>query len=308
MRFGIVILPQDSWPEARRRWQAAEQFGFDHAWTYDHLAWRTLADQPWHATIPTLTAAALVTSRIKLGTFVSSPNFRHPVPFAKEIATLDDIAGGRFLLGVGSGGTGFDAFVLGQPEYTPGQRRVRFAEFVTGLDLLLRHEEPGSGGLSFDGEWFTAVDARMVGRSVQHPRVPFLIAANGPKGLRMVCQFGAGWVTTGKDGFEDDKWWFGVEELVTRLEDVATAEGRDPATIDRYLSLDSGGPYSLQSVSAFEDAVGRAEQLGFTDVISHWPRADGIYAGSDDVLEQVAAGVKSHPAGASANSAPDTHQ
>lgn len=289
MRFGIVILPQDSWPEARRNWEAAEQFGFDHAWTYDHLSWRTLADQPWHATIPTLTAAALVTSRIRLGTFVSSPNFRHPVPFAKEIATLDDIAGGRFLLGVGSGGTGFDAFTLGQPEYTPMQRHERFAEFVGHLDLLLRHEEPGGSGIDVSGDWFTAVGARMVGRPAQHPRVPFVIAANGPKGLSLVAKHGAGWVTTGRNGTDGEEWWTSVAGLVGRLEDTARAEGRDPATIDRYLSLDSGGGYSLQSLAAFEDSVGRAAELGFTDVISHWPRAEGIYAGSESVLEQAAA-------------------
>jgi len=289
MRFGIVILPQDSWPEARRTWEAAEQFGFDHAWTYDHLSWRTLADQPWHATIPTLTAAALVTSRIRLGTFVSSPNFRHPVPFAKEIATLDDIAGGRFLLGVGSGGTGFDAFTLGQPQYTPIQRHERFAEFVGHLDLLLRHEEPGGSGIDVSGDWFTAVGARMVGRPAQHPRVPFVIAANGPKGLSLVAKHGAGWVTTGRNGTDGEEWWTSVAGLVGRLEDTARAEGRDPATIDRYLSLDSGGGYSLQSPAASEDSVGRAAELGFTDVISHWPRAEGIYAGSESVLEQAAA-------------------
>ncbi|TFC71048.1 LLM class flavin-dependent oxidoreductase [Cryobacterium sp. TMT1-62] len=289
MRFGIVILPQESWPEARRRWQGAEQLGFDHAWTYDHLSWRSLADQPWHATVPTLTAAAVVTSRIRLGTFVSSPNFRHPVTFAKEIATLDDIAGGRFLLGVGSGGTGFDATVLGQPEYTPKQRSERFAAFVTALDRLLRHEEPGSGGISFEGEWARAVGARMVGVPAQEPRVPFVIAANGPKGLRLVTTFGSGWVTTGADGVVGEDWWAAVAGLMHRLEDTAVVAGRDPATIDRYLSLDSGGCFSLQSIGAFEDAVGRAGELGFTDVISHWPRAAGIYAGTEAVLHRAAA-------------------
>lgn len=294
MRFGIVILPQDSWPQARRRWQGAEQLGFDHAWTYDHLSWRSLADQPWHATIPTLTAAAVVTSRIRLGTFVSSPNFRHPVTFAKEIATLDDIAAGRFLLGVGSGGTGFDAAVLGQPEYTPRQRSERFSAFVTDLDRLLRHEQPGSGGISFEGEWATAVGARMVGRPAQEPRVPFVIAANGPKGLRLVTAFGSGWVTTGADGAVGEDWWSAVAGLTHRLDDTAQAAGRDPATIDRYLSLDSGGGYSLQSIGAFEDAVGRAAELGFTDVISHWPRAEGIYAGTEAVLHQAAAAIQRH--------------
>jgi alkanesulfonate monooxygenase SsuD/methylene tetrahydromethanopterin reductase-like flavin-dependent oxidoreductase (luciferase family) len=293
MRFGIVILPQDPWHEARRKWQAAEDLGFDHAWTYDHLSWRSLADEPWHATVPTLTAAAMVTSRIRLGTFVSSPNFRHPVPFAKEVGTVDDIAAGRFLLGIGSGGTGFDAFVLGQPEYTPAQRHVRFAEFVTDLDQLLRHEpelseQPGNRGISFEGSWFTAVGARMVGRPVQQPRVPFVIAANGPKGLRLVAEYGEGWATTGKDGAEGEEWWSAVATLVRRLDDAAAAAGRDPSTIDRYLSLDSGGFYSLQSAEAFDDAVGRAGELGFTDVISHWPRVEGIYAGSEAVLEDVA--------------------
>ncbi|MDJ0376625.1 LLM class flavin-dependent oxidoreductase [Cryobacterium sp. PH31-L1] len=291
MRFGIVILPQDPWPVARRKWLGAEQYGFDHAFTYDHLSWRSLADEPWSATIPTLTAAAAVTERIALGTFVSSPNFRHPVPFAKDVATVDDVSGGRFLLGIGSGGTGFDASVLGQPEYTPRERHERFAEFVTGLDLLLRGEEVGStGGISFAGEWFTAKNARMVTPGFSdRARVPFLIAANGPKGLGLVSRFGQGWVTTGPDGAEGESWWEGLRGLSDRLDDVVRGAARDPATIDRYLSLDSGGTYSLQSMNAFEDAVGRAAELGFTDVISHWPREHGIYAGDESILDTVAA-------------------
>jgi alkanesulfonate monooxygenase SsuD/methylene tetrahydromethanopterin reductase-like flavin-dependent oxidoreductase (luciferase family) len=288
MRYGIVILPQDAWQDAQATWRLAEEYGFAHAWTYDHLSWRSLADEPWHATVPTLTAAAAVTRHIRLGTFVASPNFRHPVPFAKEISTIDDISRGRLLLGVGSGGTGFDATVIGQPEFTPGQRHARFAEFVTGLDALLRFEKPGSGGVSFAGDWFTAVNARMVGEPAQSPRVPFVIAANGPKGLRLVSRFGQGWVTTGRDGASGEQWWSSVSDLLRRLEDVAGAEGRRLADIDRYLSLDSGGTYSLQSLSAFEDAVGRAAELGFTDVISHWPRDEGIYAGDEDVLDEVA--------------------
>ena len=288
MRHGIVILPQLSWPDAGRRWQQAEQLGFDHAWTYDHLSWQSLADQPWHATIPTLTAAAAVTSTIRLGTFVASPNFRHPVPFAKDLATVDDIAAGRFLLGVGSGGTGFDAYVLGQPQLTPRQRQDRFVEFVRGLDQLLRFEAPGSGGVSFSGDWFTAVRARMVGEPAQAPRMPFIIAANGPQGLQLVAEIGDGWTTLGRESETLDAWWRSVAELSLRLDDTMASVGRSLDSVERHLSLDASPRYALESVDSWEDAVGRAAEAGFTDVITHWPRAEGVYSGSEDVLIEVA--------------------
>ncbi|MEJ3403354.1 LLM class flavin-dependent oxidoreductase [Rathayibacter sp. YIM 133350] len=286
MRFGIIILPQHDWPEAERYWRGAEECGFDHAWTYDHLSWRGLAGERWHATLPTLTAAAMVTSRIRLGTFVASPNFRHPVPFAKDIATLDQISGGRVVLGLGSGGTGFDSRVLGQPEYTPRQRLQRFTEFVRDLDRLLRFETEGP--LSFSGEWFTADGARMVGEPAQHPRMPFLIAADGERTMRLAARWGRGWVTTGGGAEDREQWWARVAELAGRIDDACAAEDRDPASVERSLLLDGEHGYSLQSVAAFEDDVARAAGLGFTDVMAHWPRTSGLYAGDEAVLDTVA--------------------
>ncbi len=87
--------------------------GFSHAWTYDHLVWADLPDSPWFAAVPTLAAAAGVTSTIGLGTFVSSPNYRHPYTFARDVLTLDDVSGGRFLCGLGAGGD-LDAGILGE--------------------------------------------------------------------------------------------------------------------------------------------------------------------------------------------------
>ncbi|MWB97114.1 LLM class flavin-dependent oxidoreductase [Agromyces seonyuensis] len=288
MRHGLVILPQYDRPEVFRRWRAAEEFGFNHAWTYDHLAWRGLAGERWHATIPTLTAAALSTERIELGLFVTSPNFRHPVPFAKELGTVDDLAGGRLLLGVGSGGTGFDAFVLGQEELTPRQRHERYVEFVRGLDALLRFEEPGSGGISFAGDWFEAKDARMVGAPAREPRMPLLLAGNGPKSIRFAAEVGDGWVTTGGEADEAEAWWAGVAALAARYADAWAATGR-AGEARSILSLDGVHGYSLASTAAYEDAVGRAAGLGFTDVVAHFPRESGLYAGDESVLEEVAA-------------------
>ena len=293
VRHGIVILPQENWAAAARRWRQAEEYGFDHAWTYDHLSWRSLADQPWHATIPTLTAAATVTDRIGLGLFVASPNYRHPVPFAKELATLDDIAGGRVLVGVGSGGTGFDAHVLGQQELTPRERHDRFVEFVDALDVLLRFEEPGSGGISFSGDWYIAQNARMVGTPSRRPRMPLLIAGNGPKAIRLAARQGEGWVTTGGSEEDREQWWSGVATLSRRFDDEYAASARSD-DIARVLSIDTEWDYSLASAAAYEDCVGRAESLGFTDVVAHWPREAGIYAGKESVLDQIA-GMLANP-------------
>jgi hypothetical protein len=70
--------------------------------------------------------------------------------------------------------------------------------------------------------------------------------------------------------------------------DEALAAGRPAGGMARCLSLDSSPVYSMSSADAFTDAVGRAAELGFTDVVTHWPRASGWYAGSEKVLETAA--------------------
>lgn len=289
MRIGIVVLPQQRWAEAAARWRAVEQMGFDHAWTYDHLSWQDLRDEPWFGTVPVLTAAATVTSRIRLGTWVASPNFRHPVLFAKDLMTLDDVSGGRLTLGVGAGGDGWDADVLGLARPTPGQRVERLAAFVSMLDDLLTTEQ-----VTVEHPPYAAVEARMYPGPIQQPRPPFVVAANGPRAVRSAVGLahrpGDGWATTGITPAEDgqEAWWAGVGEVLGRLESACAATGRDLDTLDRYLNLDSGAVFSLSSVEAFRDAVGRARDLGFTDVVTHWPRESKRYVGAESVLEAVA--------------------
>lgn len=291
MRIGIVLLPQDRWQRAQHRWRRAEADGYDHAWTYDHLAWRSLADEPWFATIPLLAAAAVVTERIRLGTWVASPNYRHPVPFAKEVMGLDDVSGGRLLLGLGAGGTGWDAEVLG-PGPTPRARADRFAEFVAVLDRLLTQPVTEHAG-----DHFVARSARMVPGCVQVPRVPFVVAANGPRAMAVAARHGQGWATygpstdgaAGADSAAQERWWVGLAELVDRFEDVARSAGRDPTDLPRYLSLDGAPVFSMSSVEVLVEGVHRAAGLGFTDVVVHWPREHGVYAGRVEVLDEVAA-------------------
>jgi len=286
VRFGIIILADQRWQDSARRWRLAEDYGFDHAWTYDHLGWRSLVDGPWFDAVPTLTAAAMVTSRIALGTLVASPNFRHPVSFARQLTALDDISGGRIVLGLGAGagGTSFDTRVLGDPPLSLGERVDRFAEFAELLDLLLRTDR-----VTWTGRYYRAVDARNLPGCVQQPRIPFVMAANGPRSIALAARLGDGWVTTGKPSDDVAGWWRSVGDALRRFEAALAAAGREPDAVPKYLSLDAAGIYALTSVAYLTDAAGRAGDLGFTDVITHWPRPDGPYAGQEAVLSAAAA-------------------
>jgi alkanesulfonate monooxygenase SsuD/methylene tetrahydromethanopterin reductase-like flavin-dependent oxidoreductase (luciferase family) len=290
VRFGVVILADQRWEQAARRWRLAEDYGFAHAWTYDHLGWRDLVDGPWFDAVPTLTAATSVTSRIELGTLVASPNFRHPVSFARQLTALDDISGGRFVLGLGAGAgpPGFDAAVLGNPPLSTRELVDRFAEFTELLDLLLRTDR-----VTWRGQYYAAVDARNLPGCVQQPRLPFVVAANGKRSIGLAARFGDGWVTTGLRADSLAGWWQSVADAAARLDDALGAAGRPAEDVRRFLSLDASGTFALTSAEYFADAVGRAAELGFTDVITHWPRPSGWYAGDESVLEAVAARISS---------------
>jgi len=79
MRLSTVILPIHGWGEGQKVWQRAEDLGFHTAYTYDHLSWRTFRDGPWFGAVPTLTAAATATQRMRLGTLVTSVKAFSPI-------------------------------------------------------------------------------------------------------------------------------------------------------------------------------------------------------------------------------------
>lgn len=287
MRVGITILPELPWAEAQRRWRGAEELGFDHAWTYDHLAWGALRDEPWFGAVPTLAAAAVATTSIRIGPLVTSPNFRHPVAYARELVTLDNLSNGRITVGVGSGSPGYDATILGEPAWSPRERTERFAEFVALLDRLLREPE-----VSAKGEYYRADEARTYPGCVQQPRMPFAIAATGPRGCRLAAEFAATWVTTGPTGYrgpalDADAGVEIVREQLARLNDACEAVGRDPASIDRLVltgpSLDPG----LASPDAFARVRDAYDAVGITDLVVPWPREREPYAGDPSVLERI---------------------
>ncbi|GAA3434793.1 LLM class flavin-dependent oxidoreductase [Kutzneria kofuensis] len=287
MRHGVLILPEHRWQDARRRWVRAEQYGFDHAWTYDQLMWRWLRDKPWFGTVPTLTAAAAATERIKLGTMVATPTYRHPVPFAKDVMTLDDISGGRFVCGLGAGAGAVDDLVVDSTVRTSRERADRFAEFVALTDLLLRQHVT-----SYLGEHYSADEVWMSPGCVQTPRTPFAIAATGPRGMRLAAKYAQTWITAGPPAtFDAHPYEQVLPEIAAQVraaEDACVAVGRDPATLRRLLLTGAAVGGVLASVESWRDAAGRFAEVGVTDLVVHWPRADFPYAGDESVLADIA--------------------
>ncbi|MFE9766751.1 LLM class flavin-dependent oxidoreductase [Streptomyces sp. NPDC005808] len=290
LRLSTAILPYLRWHEGgRAAWQRAEQLGFHTAYTYDHLSWRTFRDGPWFGAVPTLTAAAAVTDRLRLGTLVTSPNFRHPVTLAKELISLDDISGGRITLGIGAGGTGFDATALGQDPWTPHERANRLAEFVPLLDRLLTEDS-----VSYEGDFYSAHEARNIPGCVQRPRLPFAVAATGPRGLRLAARYGQAWVTTGDPKLYEagtpEQSLQAIRGQVEKLGVACAEAGRDVDELGKVLltgfTPDRGRP--LESLDAFVDFAGRHAELGFTDLVIHWPIPDSDFAAKEKVFERIA--------------------
>ncbi|MGW2283687.1 LLM class flavin-dependent oxidoreductase [Streptomyces phaeochromogenes] len=294
LRLSTVILPYLRWHEGgRSAWQRAEQLGFHTAFTYDHLSWRTFREGPWYGAVPTLTAAAGATDRLRLGTLVTSPNFRHPVTLAKELIALDDISGGRITLGIGAGGSGFDATTLlqsGEEPWTPRERADRFGEFVPLLDRLLTEDS-----VSHDGTFYSAREAYNIPGCVQRPRLPFAVAATGPRGLKLAAGYGQAWVTTGDPKlFEAGTPEQSVQAIRGQVEKLTAAcetVGRDVNELDKVLltgfTPDRARP--LESLDAFVDFAGRHMELGFTDIVIHWPVADyPDFAADEKVFEHIA--------------------
>ncbi|WP_436737733.1 LLM class flavin-dependent oxidoreductase [Streptomyces sp. BBFR102] len=289
MRLSTVILPIHRWAEGRKTWQRAEDLGFYAAYTYDHLSWRSFRDGPWFGALPTLTAAATATQRLRLGTLVTSPNFRHPVTLAKELISLDDVSGGRVTLGIGAGGNGFDATALGQQAWTPKERADRFAEFVPLLDRLLTED-----AVSQRGTFYSADEARNVPGCVQRPRLPFAVAATGPRGFRLAARHGQAWVTTGDPKlYETGTPEQSVRALRGQMERLGTAcqeAGREVAGLEKILltGFTPERARPLDSVDAFVEFAGRHQELGFTEIVVHWPIPDSDFAADQPVFEKIA--------------------
>lgn len=226
MKVGLILPMSDddgrgtpSWPEIRDLARQAEAGGADSVWVYDHLLFRLDGQATGiHEAWTLLTAVAVATERVELGSIVLATSFRSPALLAKMATTLDAISGGRLILGVGCG--------WHEPEYTafgfPFDHRVaRFEESLRIIGPLLRE-----GAVTFVGAHHRAEDCLILPRGPR-PRIPLLVAAKGPRMLRLTAEHADAWNTA----------WFGMpdDRLAQRLGAMRAAcadAGRDPASLE----------------------------------------------------------------------------
>jgi probable F420-dependent oxidoreductase len=227
MKIGLVLPMSDadgpgagSWPTLQSLARRADDGGIDSLWLYDHVIFR-FPDQDEggiHEATTLLAAVAAVTRRAELGTIVLGTGFRPPALTAKMAATIDEISGGRLILGLGAG--------WHEPEYTafgyPYDHRVgRFEETLRIILPLTRGER-----VTFHGRFHDVEDAVLLPKP-RRDRMPILIAAKGERMLRLAARHADLW-NTAWYGFPDDRSASRIADIKAACE----AEGRDPGTLE----------------------------------------------------------------------------
>lgn len=209
------------WVDIRDLALRAEELGFDVVWTADELLWRPPEGKPqgWWEGVSVTSAVAAVTSRVKVGTWVFSALHRNPGITAKAVETIDEISGGRFVFGLGSGHAGRQARAFGLPEdHVYG----RFEEAIEIILPLLRE-----GRADFEGTFHAARDLEQRPRGPRPGRIPIMIGAKGPKMLQIAARHADIWSWYVNE--RSDLLEFGPR--LAALLEACSEVGRDPATI-----------------------------------------------------------------------------
>lgn len=215
------------WPELIAMARTAEEVGLDSIWIGDHLLYRYADGEtrgPWEAWT-TLAALAAATTRIQLGPLVASTSFHAPPMLAKLASTVDEISGGRLIVGLGAGWNETEYAAFGFPF---DHRVSRFEEAFTIVRTLLRE-----GAIDFHGQYYEAAECELLPRS-RPGGPPLLVGSMGERMLAITLPHVDAW----------NAWfdWFGntpdgLRPILDRLDDACRAVGRDPATLLRTAAL-----------------------------------------------------------------------
>jgi alkanesulfonate monooxygenase SsuD/methylene tetrahydromethanopterin reductase-like flavin-dependent oxidoreductase (luciferase family) len=216
------------WPELRSMARVAEEVGLDSLWVGDHLLYRFAdgtARGPWEAW-SLLAALAASTERIALGPLVASTSFHAPAMLAKLAANVDEISGGRLILGLGAGWNETEYRAFGFPF---DQRISRFEEAFTIVRTLLR-----DGAIDFDGRFYQARDCELVPRGPRPGGPPLLVGSSGERMLRITMPHVDAWNAWYADTGNDPA---GIAPLRDRVDAACREVGRDPAEVERTVAV-----------------------------------------------------------------------
>lgn len=286
-RFQVELLPDLDWRELRRRCVHVEQLGFDLATTADQFVdWKS-PTTPWFDVWATLSAMAEATERIRLAPQVAQIPMRDPATFARAVASVDHVSGGRVEAGLGLGLTVDPGYaMIGVANWDNPERADRFGEYLFIVDELLR-----MGSCTFRGNFYQ-VDRAVIHRSLQDPRPPITVAAMGPRMMRYAAECADTWNTMSFGAGADDLL-ADAKRLRAKMRATCEAVGREPSTLRHSFLLfdadarDAGGRFFYwESADAFADIAGRLFDLGFDEV--------GVYYAVDeqrDVMETAATTV-----------------
>lgn len=272
-----MLVPTRPWAQTAEDFRWAEDVGYDVAYLYDHLTHPTAAGQWLAHGLTTLTAAASVTETMQIGTLVASATLHSPVMLARIAATVDDVSGGRLVLGLGAGSPRCAMADRGE-DPTPGEMHRRLVDVVEGLAAVFDGATEWSGATrSFSGLETTALPPGAT-------RPYLMLAAHGPRTLRLAARHADAWNTYGGPGSslsEPEEYWREVSAQVAGLDAACEAEGRDPGSLRRSLLVGYGSVRPTSSVAAYVETVERAAGLGFDEVVVYGPNGPSEQFTSD---------------------------
>jgi alkanesulfonate monooxygenase SsuD/methylene tetrahydromethanopterin reductase-like flavin-dependent oxidoreductase (luciferase family) len=231
MKVGVQLPEVEyvaRWSQLREMARTAEAIGLDSIWVGDHLVYRDdgLPPRgPWEAW-SLLAAIAAVTERVEIGPLVAATSFHNPAMIAKKAATIEEISGGRLVLGLGAG--------WNEPDYRaygfPFDHRVsRFEEAFTIIRQLLR-----MGRSDFAGTYYRLDRGELLPRGPRDAGPPLMVGSEGPRMLSITLPHVEMW----------NAWftWFGntpdgYRPLRDRIDQACRAAGREPAQVERTVAL-----------------------------------------------------------------------
>lgn len=286
--------PAPTWESISERARVAEEVGFDMFVFEDALLYRGRehTNGLWES-MAIAGALAATTTGIDFGQSVVNSPYRSPAMVASIASTLDEISGGRYVLGIGAGNTedsDYDAF--GFPK---DYRFSRFAEAIEILHSLLK-----TGTADFDGQFYKVKESELVLRGPSPEGPPINIAAGGPKMLGLVAKYADQWNWWGWDeAFDEVKTKF--EPIFETLQLACEEIDRDPASVYRTFDLYTVAPGGLEGESERRLVTGSDQEiadyilslgeLGFEEVrCDLLPKTIGAVEAMQPIVELVHAG------------------